>query len=314
MNNRNRHIQYRRSVYKKRKIKTAIIITAVAAVLVLFLLFVIIGNMLNNSISESKNTDDDYFFEETEDDNKLPTAPAIQAYPLPLLEDGSSFSARLDAIGEDAGAVCINLNRPDGTLLFRSEIASSLAGVQSANDASLLSSSVSAIEASGFYTSGVLYVTAFEEENSLLLDVRLAEIGAVACEAIRNGVGDVLLIAPSLDPESLDTMCGLADRIRTTEPEAVVGLVLSDAVYNAENRIALIDKLSEHYSYLCLDTTTNGETDVLEYIDSKISDMQLDIMYYKMRVLLPSTTDTKVQAEYIEMIRKYNISSWQILP
>ncbi len=313
MNNRNKHIQYRKSIYRKKRIKT-IVIASVVAVCALIVLFLVIGNILNDKVNESKNTDEDVFEQSSSTEASLSYAQAVQAYALPLLEDGSSFSSRLSSINTDADAVCINLSATDGTLLFASSIASRLSGFSVHEDAVSLASSLSGIDARELYVSGLLHINAFEESNDLLLDVKLSSAGALVCEAIRDGVDDVLIMPSEFSADDIEALCSLADRIHSTEEKAIVGLVLSEDIYTAENRISLIDRLSKHFNYLCINAAENGDTEMKGHIEARIAEMQLDIMYYKMRVLLPHTSDAALQDEYLEIARKYNISSWLILP
>lgn len=312
MNNRNRHMQYRRSIYRKKRAPAVIIISIVGVVLA-FVLFIILGNVLHSKTKEPDGYQYDDPPKVTDSSSILP-AEIVGAYALPLLEDGSLFSSRLEAIDPTANAVCINLNKPDGTLLYKSDLAESLPNLTVASDASSLSSSLSSISKDGFYTSGVLYLSSLDTENDLLLDIDLSVSGAVACEAIRAGVGDVLLIAPSFEENDIEKLCLLADRIHTTESDAVIGLLISDSVISAENSIALIDRLNKHFNYLCVDTTDNEETEISEHIGNRIKTMQSYILQHKMRVLLPRSLDSEVQKQYVEIANSYGVASWQILP
>ena len=315
MNNRSRRIKYRKSVYGRRRRRTkGAIILSVCAIVLLFVAFIVVGTLLHQKTERA--TEPDYGFDPTDSNAEggLAVAPTVGAYALPLLQDGSNFSSRLAAISEGAGAVCIGLNNSEGTLLFRSEMASSLPSVGVAPDASDLSGYISSIAGNGLYTSGILYLTAFNSSNDLLVDVELSVAGAIACEAIREGVGDVLLAPTVFEAESVEAVCSLADRIHLVQSDAVIGILLSEEILNDENRVALINKLSNHFNYMSLNVTAYGENDPLEYIESRISAMQLDLMYYKMRVLLPYSSDTAVQEQYVQAVKKYNISSWQVLP
>ena len=313
MNNRNRHMQYRKSVYRKRRIK-AIVISCLVAVILAFALFMIIGTALHSRSDEptqppSQETDAKV------NGSSLPSASAVGAYALPLLEDGSNFSDRLKAINSEASAVCISLNLPDGTLLYRSDLAKELPTLSTHEDASALSSSLTSIERQGFHASALLYVTAFDAQSDLLTDVELATWGAVACEAFREGVGDILIVAPSMTTDDVDKMCALADKIHSTVESAVVGLTLTDSILAAENSSAIINTLSKHFNFQALDTTSyKTDDDPVMFIEGKISSFQLELIYYKMRVLLPRAADAETQGKYIEAVAKYNIQSWQIIP
>jgi hypothetical protein len=42
--------------------------------------------------------------------------------------------------------------------------------------------------------------------------------------------------------------------------------------------------------------------------------MQMQLIYYKMRVLLPTSEDEAVMQSYIDSVKKYNAPSWQFMP
>lgn len=306
-------MQYRRSIYRKRKIKT-IIISSVVAIIVIFALFMIVGSVLHNKTKDGDTKNPDATAPESTE-KVLASARTVGAYPLPLLEDGSNFSDRLAAIPPNANAVCVNLNEEDGTLLFRSALASKLSHITVHKDASALSSSVTAIERNDFYISAALYIPTFEEENELLAEIEFATWAAVACEAIQDGVGDVLILAPSMEADDVERICSIADKIRELTENAIVGFAIPDTILANEKKTALVDTLSKHFNYLSLDTTQyRDEDDPIKYIEGKVSGLQLELMYYKMRVLLPRAAEAETQQKYIDAITKYNITSWQILP
>ena len=312
--NRNRHIQYRRSIYRKRKIKT-IIISTVVALLVLFVLFMIIGTALHAKTQKTPSEEPEYTDDIIDNRPAVTTAKTVGAYALPLLEDGSKFSDRLAGIQPNSNAVCIALNNAEGTLLFRSDLAKSLPQLSIHDDASSLTGSVGSIENEGFYISGALYVTAFSQENSLLRDVELSTWGAIACEALQNGVGDVLLVAPEMSANDVGRICAVADSIHSNVERSVVGLLLPESVLENENSAALIKELSTHFNYLTLDTSNYKEgEDAVAYIEGRVSSLQLELMYYKMRVRLPRASDSDTQKQYIDAVAKYNITSWLVLP
>ena len=313
MNNRNRHLNYRKNIYRKRRMG-AVLIFSIVAVALIFALFLIIGTALHSKTKEPEATDKP-LSDTVGTDNKLPEAATVGAYSLPLLEDGSTFSTRLSNISSSANAVCINLNTRDGTLLFNSSLASELSHLKVHKDATSLSSAVASIERSGFYTSAVLYVPSFEESNDLLRDVDLATWGAIASEALRDGVGDVLIIANAMSATDVGRICALSDSIHSNVDGAMIGLAIPDSVLSDENGSTLIKELSLHFNYLSLDTTTyKTDEDPVSFIKSRVSTLLLEIMFYKMRVLLPRSSDTQVQQQYIDTVTTYNITSWQILP
>ena len=316
MNNRARHIQYRKSSFRRRRTKAAIIIASIA-VAVLVALFLIIGNALHNKTESTakKRNDKTSATEPDASASKLTEAKLISGYALPLLEDSSTFSERLSALPEDAEAVSVALNQPDGTLLYRSSLSSTLTFLESATDASDLSSLISRIDDEDLYTSALLYVPSFAESDALLKDVYLSSWCSVAAEAIRAGVDDCLLVIRTATVDDVERICELATLIRQIEPNAIVGCAIPEDVSIAENAEVLIKKLSNAFNYLALDTTNyKDDEDVASYVEARISQMQMQLIYYKMRVLLPRASDAETQQIYIEAAKKYNISSWQIKP
>lgn len=313
MNNRNRHMQYRKSIYRKRRIRT-ILILSVSAVVAIFALFIIIGTALHQK-TQPKSPHDSEEQTYKKDETGLTPAASVGGYALPLLEDGSNFSDRLQAIPQKANAVCINLNTEDGTLLYRSELSNEISNISIATDASHISNAISSISSNDMHITSVLFVPSFDGENDLVEDVELAIWSAVACEALRAGVDDVLIIAPNIEIDDLPKIHALADRVHSAVPESVIGFTLSDTILTDEQKTSLIAELNKHFNFLALDTTGyTQEDDPVEYIESKTAKMQLDLMYYKMRVLLPYSSDSATQEKYIEAVEKYNISSWQVLP
>ena len=313
MSNRNRHMQYRKSIYRRRKIRSVLILSISVAVVV-FALFIIIGTALHNKTKPEETFDFGTQDQGKETTGLTPTS-AIGAYPLPLLQEGSNFSDRLASVPPTASAVCINLNDEAGTLLYRSTLTQEISNLSVATDASDLSTYISSIESNDLYISSVLYVTAFQNENDLVEDVELSIWSAVACEALRAGIGDVLIVVPSLETGDVEKLYAFADRVHAAVPEGIVGVMLSDTILLDEQKTALLDEFNKHFNYMALDTTAfSSEDDPLEYVESKTAKMQLDLMYYKMRVILPQSDDSATQSKYIEIVERYNISSWQILP
>lgn len=314
MNNRSRHMQYRRSIYRKKRIKAILLIAAVSLVL-LFVLFMVIGTALHKKTSDNKDKRPTPSGTEQSASDALTPAQSVGAYALPLLKDGSSFSERLSAIGEGANAVTVDLNSTDGTLKYLSSLASELSFLSQASDAQSLSSVISRIDDRELYLSALLYVPSFAEENDLLREVYLSAWCSVALEAIRAGADDCLLFPRGATADDVDRLCELALLIRKAEEEAIVGCVIPEDVLSAENSEVLIAKLAKAFNFLTLDTTSYKEdVDVGAYVEERISQMQMQLIYYKMRVLLPYSDDPTEQQKYVDTAKRYNITSWQIRP
>lgn len=303
--------RYKKSNRRKRRIKSAIIIS-VAVLITLFIIFLAVGLSLSEKKKGYDDDDLDFDREETEG-RETRDVPNVSAYPLPLLEDGTIFSSRLANIKEGATSVCISLNDPDGTLLYRSEIASSFTYLSLKSDASSISTYVNAISDEELYATAILYIPTFNKsENDLISDVELSIWGSVACEAIRAGIGDVLLVASDASEEDVERLCALADRIHITEESAIIGLCLPSSVLEAEKSVSLIDQLAGTFDYLAFDATSiEGEGTLVENTEQAIADMQLQLMFYKMRVLLPRCSSTEELDALANIVTKHSVSSWQ---
>ena len=315
MNNRPKHLQYRRNMHRKKRTKAIAVIIAVALVVV-FILFLIIGNALHKKTSGDESQSDDATQNATDgSSNALPQAEAVGAYALPLLKDGSSFSSRLSAIPENAEAVCINLNTSDGTLCYRSELSSEFSFLKYASDASSLSGAMSSINDRELYASALLHVPSFALEDDLAREIYLTGWCAVAVEAIRAGADDCLIKTASAGADEVDKLCAIADLIHEIDKDAIIGIVIPEDVLSASNSEVLISKLSHSFNYLALNATNAKEDeDVGVYIETRVAQMQMQLIYYKMRVLLPTAEDEATMQSYIDSVKKYNAPSWQFMP
>ena len=95
--------RYKRNNRRKRRTKTIIIISIVAFI-ALFAIFLAVGLSLAEKTKDYEVEGDDYEFEETDQSGER-EVKSVNAYPLPLLEDGSMFSTRLAGIKDGASAV-----------------------------------------------------------------------------------------------------------------------------------------------------------------------------------------------------------------
>ena len=305
--------RYKKSNRRKRRIKSAIFISA-TVLIILFIIFLAVGLSLSEKKKGYDDNDLDFDREESEK-RETREVRSVNAYPLPLLEDGTSFSSRLAGIKEGATSVCVSLNDPDGTLLYRSAIASSFTYLAVKSDASSLSTYTSAISDDDLYATAILYIPTFDESTSdLISDVELSIWGSVACEAIRAGIGDVLLVAPEASEKDVERFCALAERIHITEESAIIGLCLPSSVLESEKSVSLIDQLAGTFDYLAFDATSiEGEGTLVENTEQAIADMQLQLMYYNMRVLLPRCGSTEELDTLADIVIKHSVNSWQAL-
>lgn len=307
--------RYRKNKYRNGRVK-AVIFIAIAIAVVLVVLFLAIGLSLFDKTNGNDYEIPEDFVSTDSNSAESRTVADVHAYPLPLLEDGSSFASRLAGINENASAVCISLNKPNGTLLYRSSLASKLSYLSVESDASSLTNYVKSISDEELYITAILYVPTFKELNDdgdeLMADVELSIWGSIACEAIRAGVNDVLIVASDASVEDAQRLSSLAERIHITEEKATVGLCLPDSFFEAEKSASLIDSLSKTFDYLAFDATApDGKGTLVENVEMAISDKQLQIMYYKMRVLLPRGASAEELNLLSDTVARYSIKSWQ---
>ena len=309
-----RHIQYRKSIYRKKRIKVTIIISLTALALA-FAMFLIIGTALHNKTSGRKPAPDEGGQTDATTQTQLPAPQVIGGYALPLLKDGSTFSERLSAIPDNAAAVSIDLNKLDGELNYQSSVSSKLNFISCAHGSSSLPGLISRAANRELYVSAILYIPSFSEEDDLLKDVYISGWCSVAVEAIRSGADDCIIIPRSASTDDVDRICNIASAIRQLEPEAILGCSIPEDVLTSEGNEVPIAKLSKSFNFLAIDTSGYKEgEDVETYIETRISKFQMQLIYYKMRVLLPYSDNIESTQKYIDIATKYNITSWQIKP
>ena len=329
MNGRNYHMQYRRGVYRKKKIKLIILILTIS-LLLLLALFLIIGNALSNKTHLYDPDSDKNPSNDTVEANTLPKAQKVQARPLVLLtQDSSSLYSRVTALPSETAAVCVRLNQSDGTLLYKSEIANTISSFKVAENASRAETLFSTIQRRELYISAALEMTALEKAEELILPVMLSAYASMAAEVCNAGADDVLFIAPIPSGEMTkermeeltEQLISVADQTRSLAPDACLGFALPDILLSDNNSAEIISTLSRHFNYLSIDATDYGKEDPAEYLERKLgnnesSDTQYYVLRYGMRILLPSLSDKETEEKLISIAEQYssNNHNWQILP
>ena len=331
MNGRNYHNQYRKSVYRRSRIKLILIISAIALV-TLSVIFLIVGTALNNkthtSSGDFSNNGDTAI--PPRNDNGLTEAKRIKGRPLVLLtQDSSTLSSRMQALPKGTEAVCVALNQADGTLLYNSSVAKELASLRIAENSSRAATVFDNIHNRGYYVSAALTMKALSEDDELKREVGLSAYVAIAAEASLGGADDILLFLPddmpSMSGEELDSfaseLCSLAERIRAIAPEAVIGFALDNLFLSGKDSAYLIDKLSESFNFLGIDATGYGKEDPVEFLERTIgggesADVQYYLLRYNMRVILPSLEDAAARESLIAVVEDYssNNGNWQFVP
>ena len=329
MNGRNYHMQYRRGIYRKKKIRF-IIIASVIAFLLLFVLFLIIGTALSNKTYLYDPSADSNSSADTTDTTTLPKAQKVQARALVLLtQDSSSLYSRVSALPSETEAVCVRLNASDGTLLYKSNVAGALSSFTTADNASRPETLFSTIQRRELYISAALEMTALSRSDELLTPVMLSAYASMAAEVLEGGADDILFIAPAPTGELtaekteafISQLAFVAEQTRSLVPDACIGFAIPDVLLSANNSAEIIAALAEDFNYLSIDATNYGKEDPAEYLERKLgnsesADTQYYILRYGMRRLLPSLSDKALEEELISIAEQYssNNHNWQILP
>ena len=314
MNRNQRHMRYRKSVYRRRNIKTGLIVGGIVLI-VLVLLFLILGNIWFDKVQEeppaptTPNT--------TEADSEPPypfeAVPHVKAPLLSLEGNSAAVYQRLEALAAAKHtAVSVPMTDKTGMLLYHSDQASEGNFTIRGTSSLTLSALSEAADADGIYLCGYYVLTAVSEENPLARSVLMAESVAVLAEAFLTGMDDVVIIAPTLSVEQQAEMIRFVESIRTLAPKAVIGLALPEAEMAAADATR-IDTLAKSFDYLALDLSTYGDEAPLAFAEARMQSMLYYLLRYEMRVLLPALADEATQAALIAAVEKDSIDRWMLV-
>lgn len=284
MNGKNRHLQYRRPL-RRRRARFPMILAIVGGVLLVLLtvLLIIGGRMYKKSQAFRQTLPSETT--EVEPPTSLQT-PSILAYPL----SAPTEDALRTLTESGATAASVALNTKNGASLCNADTLSLLSGYA---------------KEQGVYLSGVYYLTALEEPDDLQRFSAFSESCVTLSAALRAGLSEVVLIAPaSLSEAHTAELLRFADDLRTLVPEAVIGLALPHG-FLTDERAATIDTLAKSFSLLATDLTLASEVNAA--LDADL----YHLLRYSMRVLLPSREDNEAQ---IAAVQSHGIGNIQILP
>lgn len=285
MNGRNRPMQYRRPLRRRRARFPVILVIVGGVLLVLLTVLLIIGGRMHKKSQAFRETLPE---EQTEVETPTtPETPSILAYPLA----SDSLSASLDELKQNgASAASVALNNKSGESLCSAATLSSLSA--RAKDQEI-------------YLSGVFYLDALVETDDLARFARLSESCATLAEALRAGLSEVVLVVPaSPSAEHVEELVRMVDDLRTLVPDAVIGLSLPHG-FLTEANAETVDTLSQSFSLLATDLSQ--ETDVSAAVDADL----YYLLRYSMRVLLPFGQDNEAQ---ISAVKEHGVENIQILP
>lgn len=315
MNTPNRHMRYRRSVYRKRRIKIIAISAAVAAV-VLSLLFVIVGNMLAGK-TDGGEEDSGNGTSGAPTDDRTPLRD-VRAYPVPLSADGSTLSGRLSSATRNGYSdVCFYMDTDSGALWYVSDVAKKLGRQTDAgSELRTLSNIVGLFDSNSVYSIGITHIHDMRNDDGLLRAASSGFYAAQIAEALLAGVDDVLILAGDLPAERYGELISLADEIHRLSGKGNVGLALPVSLISSSENAALVEELYSAFDYLAADlSVSDGETDEAERINASISsDLHYYVLRYSMRVLIPNTDDGATAEAINSVLDNRNIKNVQIMP
>lgn len=310
MNRPNRHMGYRKSVYRRRRARTALIVSAIVLG-VLLLLFFVLGNFFSDKMqSAPPESSKEETSNVTEPPYPFESVRHVKA-PLLLLDGGTSaVYRRLDELlAAGHTALSLPLTDASGTLQYHSEQAArgkySIVGSSSLSLAEL--SELAHLD--GAYLCGTYVLDAVNEEDALTRSVLLAESAAVIAEAFLSGMDDVLIVVPTLPTEREDEILRFVEDIRTLAPNATLGLSLPEDEIAAPDA-ARIDTLAKNLDYLALDLRNEDAEDPVSFAEERMGSMLYYLLRYEMRVMIPSLSDEDAQEKLITAVEKESLDNW----
>ncbi len=315
MRNPHAHMRYRRSVYRKRKIKI-IVITTLCVIAVLALLFVIVGNMLGKKVTERIDSGSS---KQTATDLPHATVKDVSAYPVPLVSDGSTLDRRVaNAVKDGYTDICFDIYGDDGSLLYVSPTAQAL-GKQAKDVSGLrtLETVVGIFKDSGVYSIAILDATDLENENDLIRSAAIGQCAAMGAELLRAGVDEVLISVGEIPTAQYGELITLASEIHRLSPDkGYVGVSLPVGVLSSEENDELVASLWASFDYLAVDLYSglSAEDDVAAQVGTRLGGMLFHLLRYNVRALLPNTADDALAAAIKDVAVSEGVKSIQVMP
>lgn len=306
MNGANRprkRVSYKKRAYRRRKIKYIIVISLIV-ILALFVVFLVVGSILDRKVESTLASIDELNGESkpSQDTSDTPHGVPESVYveATYLSAQGSTLDARLSAIKANGSkAACFALDGKDGELLYLSPTAQKL-GYQSA-DTELwhLENAIAKFDENGLHSVGITYCSELDDDNDLKRSAAIGYHAALIAEALRAGVDEVLIIAPSNAPERLSELIRLADEVHRLVPDGKVGISLSYPLPEYPNATEefsdkLLTELWGSFDFFALDVCSDGaEVSVTE---TRLGELLYYILRYNMRILIPSGNTALAEA------------------
>ena len=304
------HMRYRRSVYRKRKIRI-IVITTLCVLAVLAILFIIIGNVLGNKVSDRIPTYESSGNKSATDEHVV--VKDVNAYPVLLEQAGSQLGGRIDsAVSKGYSDVCFSLTDASGALMYASPTAKALGKQIGAENLRSPEEVAKVFSDKGVYSIAVLYATELENDNALLRSAAMGYYAALCAELLSAGINEVLIYVQDVPVDTCSELITLASEIhRLSEGKGYVGLSLPSTVFSHEQNAELVTEVWNEYDYLAVDLC-KGET--ADQIGDELATMLYDLIRRNVRVLVPNTSDTELNTAIKQVVTSKGAKSIQIMP
>ena len=308
------HMRYRRSVYRKRKIRI-IVITTLCVIAALALLFIVIGNILGNKVAQRAN---DGSSKDKVTEVPHVTVKDVNAVSVLLEASGSTLDRRVsNAVSSGHTDLCFNIYGENGALLYVSPTAQALGKQADVTGLRTLDNIVKIFAENGAYSIAILDATELESDNDLTRSAAIGYYAALSAELLRAGVNEVLISVGSIPLEQYGELITLSSEIHSLSPtKGLVGVSLPSDVFAGEQNEALVASLWGAFDYLAVDlySTLNYEGDIAGEIGAKLGSMLYHLLRYNVRALVPDVEDTALAASINETALSNGVKSIQIMP
>ncbi len=307
-------MRYRRSVYRKRKIRI-IVITTLCVLCVLAIALVIVGNVLGNKVAQRTQEREPSANTST---NEHVVVKDVNAYPVALEAAGSTLNNRVaSAVRNGYTDICFDVTDDSGALLYASATAQALGKQSSATDLRSPEAIVKIFADNKVYSCAVLDASELENKDELLRSASIGYYAAISAELLRAGVDEVLISVGEIPVTQYGELITLASEIhRLSQGKGYVGISLPSTVFSNEKNDELVGNLWSSFDYLAVDlcSKVDYEGDVASQIGAELGTMLYDLLRHNVRVLLPNVSDAQLATEIKQTVSSEGAKSFQIMP
>ena len=314
MQSQNRHLKYRRNIYRKRRIKI-ILLSCLSAIAFIAVLFILIGNALGNRVADNitKRSSKESNVEQAEHT----IVPSVRSYPIPLFEETSKLSTRLTRAYENGYTeVCFEFNsKASGDLLYSSPIAKSLGKQTDSTSLWSVEEIVQLCDKNNLYATGIIYLNEFYVDNDLARSAALGYYSAQISEILRGGIDDVLICVDQLPLEQYDELIELANEIHRLCPDGRIGISLPPEIFANQDTSNVVDKIWGAFDYLAVDISVIPEgINSTDHIQQKLGGMLYYLLRLNVRVLVPYSNDPAVLTALSDAVTSNGSQNIQFMP